>query len=86
VEILQSEMAASAAVRLARVRSLELISAKPAVDRNDRTGNVACLRRGEEHGKRREILRFTPIADRNLLFGKLLPIIFRIIGGESARS
>src|SRR5258706_575501 len=56
---------------------LELISAKPAVDPNDRTGNVARLRRDEEDGKRCEIFGPAPITHRNLFFGKELPLIFR---------
>src|SRR5207302_11214638 len=58
---------------------LELIPARSAIDADDRTGNVARHRRGEEHGKRGEILGLAPLTDRNLFLGKMFSIIFRLI-------
>src|SRR6516225_4439341 len=60
----------------------ELIAAKPAIDRDDGAGDIACLGRGEEHGERGEIFRFAPIANRDLLLREFLTKILRIVAAD----
>src|SRR6185437_16288638 len=51
-------------------RALELVAPQPAIDRNDRPGDVVGERRGEEHGEDREILGLAIGADRDVLGGE----------------
>src|SRR6185312_15852943 len=62
--------------------TLELIAAKPTIDRDHRAGDIARPRRGEENGEHGEVLRLAPIAHGDLLFGKSFAIILRIVAAD----
>src|ERR1700692_428839 len=61
---------------------LKLIAPQPAVDGDDRAGDVARHWRGEEHGQCGEVFGFAPIAHRDFFLGKVLAVIFRIIAPD----
>src|SRR4051812_42122955 len=58
---------------------LELIPAQPSVHRNNRSGNIARKRRGEEYRQHCKILRLAPVAHRYLFLGKTGAVVLRIV-------
>src|SRR5450755_1059853 len=62
--------------------ALELVAAQPAVDGDDRAGNVTRQRRGEKYCQHRKILGLAPIAHWNFFLGKMLAIILRIVAAD----
>ena len=78
---LQVVVRAALALR-SRPSKSELIPPQTAVDRDHGARDVARQRRGEEYRERGEVLGLAPIATGNLLLGKPLAIIRRIVAPD----
>src|SRR5262245_25209849 len=82
----EANAAAMAPTRISRLLGmpppLELVAAQAPVDRNDRAGDIARPRRGEETHQVRDVLGLAVLADRDLLLALLLAELRRVVAQD----